>query len=71
MLVFLFLILFIAVLGNLIRLSFRMAWKLSRIILTLVLFPIALVVMAVIGLLPLVILILIAVGIFSLLSPSP
>lgn len=70
MLVFLFLILFISVLGNLIRLSFRMAWKLSRIILTLVLFPITLVVMAVIGLLPLVILILIAVGIFSLLSPS-
>lgn len=70
MLSILFLILFISVMGNMIRLSFRMAWGLSRILLRLVFLPVALIFMVLGGLMPLVIGILIVVGIASLVTAN-
>lgn len=68
MLTLLFAILFIAIFGKLLMLSFKAAWGLTKIVFTLVLLPVALIGLVVAGLIYLSLFILIVVGIVALLG---
>lgn len=62
----LFMILLVMVFGKLVKISFKAAWGLSKILLTLVLLPIVLIALVIGGFLSLAFPILIAVGIVTL-----